>query len=54
LKCFNFFSYLWGVVITSKQTKLTKDENNREVITTNADNADDRYNVVGAGKGVAA
>jgi hypothetical protein len=36
------------------KTKLTKDENNREVIIANADNADDRHNVVGADKDVAA
>jgi hypothetical protein len=36
------------------KTKLTKDENNREVIIANADNAGDCYDVVGAGKGVAA
>jgi hypothetical protein len=49
-----FFSYLWGVVTLHTQTKLTKNENNREVIIIDADNAGDCHNVVGAGEGVAA
>ena len=44
----HIFSYLWGVVITSKQTKLTKNENNIEVIIIDSDNADGQCDGIGA------
>lgn len=43
----HIFSYLWGVVITSKQTKLTKNENNIEVIIIDSDNADGQCDGIG-------
>ena len=44
----HIFSYLWGVVITSKQTKLTKNENNIKVIIIDSDNADVQRDGIGA------
>ena len=43
----HIFSYLWGAVITAKQTKLTKNENNIEVIIIDSDNADVQRDGIG-------